>query len=99
MARRSIVATVSILVHAIVLVALASVDLWRPISEWPRPHEAWAFTEPPAIHVDVQLPPEPRVKAAPSKASTAPTGPVRPSEEAPITPPTGVAPEGEHQEL
>jgi protein TonB len=96
MARRSVVATVSILVHAFVLVALATMDLWRPITEWPRPREAWAF-EPAAVHVDVQLPPEPRRTSA--VPSTAPTGPARPSELAPIAPPPDVAPEGEHQAL
>jgi TonB family protein len=97
MARRSIVATVSVFVHAIVLVALATVDLWRPITEWPRPREVMAFT-PPAVHVDIELPPESRRTTATPSREPSSTGPVRPNEAAPIAPPPDIAPEGERQQ-
>jgi protein TonB len=97
MARRSIVATVSVFVHAIVLIALATVDLWRPISEWPRPRDVMAF-QPPAVHVDIELPPQSRRTTAALSRAVSSSGPVRPSEAAPIVPPSDLAPEGERQQ-
>ena len=47
MTRRSIVAAISICIHAIMLIALMTADLWRPISEWPTPRSAMAFIDPP----------------------------------------------------
>lgn len=43
--RRSIIAAISICVHAIVLAALMTQDLWRPIAEWPTPRSAMAFVD------------------------------------------------------
>jgi len=97
MARRSIVATISFFVHAIVLIALATADWWQPISKWPTPRILMAF-EPPAVRlIDVELPPQPR-RATPTR-SGAPAGPDRPTEAAPIAAPPDVAPEGDRQEF
>lgn len=99
MGRRSIMATFSIFVHAVVLLTLATADLWRPISEWPSPHRALAFVEPPrVVHLeDIQLPPQTR--RAPTRPSIEPAGRVQPSELAPIAEPRNFTPEGERQEL
>jgi protein TonB len=53
MTRRSIVAAISICVHAIVLLVVMTADLWRPVSEWPTPRSAMAFVDPPRpIHIE-----------------------------------------------
>ena len=53
MTRRSIVAAISICVHAIVLLVVMTADLWRPVSEWPTPRNAMAFVDPPRpVHIE-----------------------------------------------
>jgi protein TonB len=93
MTRRSIVAAISIFVHAFVLFALMTADLWRPISEWPMPRSAMAFTEiPRPIHLE-DIPtaktPGPRKSGAPTTPSTAAVA----GEVAPIVAPSGVGKE------
>src|SRR5215475_13575350 len=63
MPRRPSVLLLSIVVHVLVLIVLASADLWRPITEWPTPRTALAFLEdtPRVVRLDdVPLPPQPR---------------------------------------
>jgi len=94
MKRRSIVAAISIAVHAIALIALATADLWRPISEWPTPRSALAFVEdiPRPVHLeDIELSRPSRVRAA--TTGEAPRATSQIAELAPITPPSGVAKE------
>jgi len=97
MGRRSIMATLSIFVHAVVLLTLATADLWRPISEWPSPHRALAWEPPRVVLTDIQLPPQTR--RAPTPPSVEPGGRVQASELAPIVEPRDVTPEGERQDL
>jgi len=97
MPRRPSVLLLSIVVHALVLLVLASADLWRPITEWPTPRAALAFLDdtPRVVNLDdVPLPPQPRRATTPTRAE----GPLRPTEAAPIVAPPDVAPEGERQE-
>jgi len=77
-------------VHAIVLMAIASADLWRPITDWPALHEAWAFEPPRVVTLkDIPLPSQ-----SPSNGvSRASDGPVRPIAAAPIVEPPSVGPE------
>jgi len=68
MPRRPSVLLLSIVVHALVLMVLASADLWRPITEWPTPRAALAWDAPRVVKLDdVPLPPQPR-RATPSRA-------------------------------
>jgi protein TonB len=91
MARRPIVVAISICVHALVLFALMTADLWRPISGWPTPRTAMAFETPRQVHFeDIQLPPaagRKQSEPAPAAAATAPV------ELAPLSSPAGVSPE------
>jgi len=92
MPRRPSVLLLSIVFHAIVLMVIASADLWRPISDWPTPRTALAFVEdtPRLVRLDdVQLPPQPRR----TPASRPPDGLAPPTEAAPVTAPRDVLPE------
>jgi protein TonB len=96
MPRRPSVLLLSIVVHGLVLIVLASADLWRPITEWPTPRKALAFLEdtPRVVRLDdVPLPPQPRRATALTRAE----GPLRTTEAAPTVAPPDVAPEGERQ--
>jgi TonB family protein len=86
----------SIAVHGIILVMIASADLRRPITDWPTPHRALAFVEdtPRIVRLDdIRLPSESR---PPSRQQTG--GSVQLTQAAPIAAPPGVAPEVAHQE-
>jgi TonB family protein len=92
MPRRPSVLLVSIAVHVIVLIVIASADLWRPITDWPTPRAAIAFFEDTTRVVrldDVPLPAQSRHVTTSSSAA----GPVRPTELAPVVAPTDVGPE------
>jgi len=96
MPRRPSVLLLSIVVHVLVLIVLASADLWRPITEWPTPRKALAFLEdtPRVVRLDdVPLPPQPRRATTLTRAD----GPLRKTEAAPPVARPGVAPEGERQ--
>ena len=87
MTRRSIVAAISICVHAIVLLVVMTADLWRPISEWPTPRNAMAFVEDirPVHLEDIELPARNRYQPrAPGRSNT---------QAAPIAAPPELAPE------
>jgi periplasmic protein TonB len=89
MTRRSIVAAISICVHAIVLLVVMTADLWRPVSEWPMPRSAMAFVDPPRpIHIE-DIPA--RRTASRSRTPSTPelTSPVA----APVLPPETIGPE------
>lgn len=95
MTRRSLVAVISILVHAVVVFAAMTADLWRPIAEWPTPRQAMAYVEdaPRPVRLEnIELP-----KAAPSQATTTapasapPSTSATPPEVAPTQPPDGVS--------
>lgn len=92
MPRRPSVLLVSIAIHAIALIVIASADLWRPISDsdWPTPRTAIAFETPRVVRLDdVPLPPQSRHVTQSSSAA----GPTRPTEAAPVVAPTDVVPE------
>jgi protein TonB len=85
----------SILVHAIVLMVIASADLWRPITDWPMPHEVFAFESPRVVRLDdVPLPPQARR----TTHQPSPAGPAQRTEAAPVVAPPDVAPEIERPE-
>jgi len=93
MTRRSIVAAISIFIHAIVLGALMTADFWRPISEWPTPRSAMAFVDnvPRAVRLeDIVVPPEGRRNNPGAPASPLLTHAIEP---APLAPPSGVTTE------
>lgn len=89
MTRRSIVAAISIFIHAIVLVALMTADLWRPISEWPVPRSAMAFETPTRpVHIE-DIPtakPSPRRTELDPRLESASRVDL-----APVVPPSGVS--------
>ncbi len=90
MGRRSMVAAVSICVHAIVLFVLMTADLWRPITEWPAPRSAMAFDGlPRPARIENIDPPRP-TRAPDTRAipSTAPQMSL-----APVVPPDAILPE------
>jgi len=96
MPRRPSVLLLSILVHAIVLVVIASADLRQPITDWPTPHRALAFVEdtPRIVQLDdIRLPSESRPPARQQTGAS-----VQLTQAAPIAPPAGVAPEVAQQE-
>jgi TonB family protein len=98
MPRRPSMLLVSIAVHAIVLIVIASADLWKPITDWPTPRRALAFLEetPRVVRLDdIPLPPQSRR----TNTSRALDDPVRPTEGAPIVAPPEVAPEVRRQDL
>src|SRR5689334_5800519 len=95
MTRRSLVAVISILVHAVVVFAAMTADLWRPITEWPTLRQAMAYVEDaprPVRLANIELP-----KPAPSRATTTapasapPSTFATPPEVAPTQPPDGVS--------
>lgn len=93
MTRRSVVAAISICVHALVLLVLMTADLWRPISEWPTPRSAMAFVEelPRPVRLDdINLSKESR-RSAPR--ATTPSLTTHTIELAPAAPPSGVTKE------
>jgi protein TonB len=93
MTRRSIVAAISMIVHAVVLFFALTADLWRPITQWPTPRSAMAFVEdvPRRVHLeDIELPKSSAPRAATTTAAQ-PTLSARSIEAAPITPPSGIA--------
>jgi protein TonB len=99
MPRRPSVLLLSIVVHALVLIVLASADLWRPITEWPTPRAALAFLDdtPRVVNLDdVPLPPQPRRVTTPSSPADRALGQ---AEAAPTIVQPTVVPEGEHQAL
>jgi protein TonB len=91
MRRKPSVLLISISVHAIVLVLLATAPWWSPITNWPMPREVLAFTESPQLASlqDIELPRPPRARTPDSPAPASAASP----ELAPIVAPTGVAPE------
>jgi periplasmic protein TonB len=92
MPRRPSVLVVSIALHAVVLVVIASADLWRPITDWPTPRTAIAFFDdtPRLVKLDdIPLPSHARHVATSSSGA----GPLRPTEAAPATAPTTIATE------
>ena len=97
MTRRSIVAAISIFVHAIVLTALMTADLWRPISEWPTPRSAMAFVDEMArpVHLeDIELAKPAARQATPASPDAArPIVATTPVEAAPVVAPSGVTKE------
>jgi protein TonB len=89
MTRRSIVAVISIAVHAIVLLVVMTADLWRPVSEWPTPRSAMAFVDPPRpVHIE-DLP----ARRTPSHSRTRGTPALMSPVLAPISPPDAIGPE------
>jgi len=89
MRRRPSVLVVSILLHGGALVLLATADLWSPITNWPMPHEALAFSESqrPVRLEDIELPRPPRASVSGAPVASAGASP----ESAPVVEPTGVA--------
>jgi protein TonB len=92
MRRRPSVLVVSILLHGTVLVLLATADVWSPITNWPMPHQALAFSESQRLVrlEDIELPRPPRSSASATPIASA--GAAIP-ESAPVVAPSGVAPE------
>ena len=92
MRRRPSVLLVSVVLHGTLLVLLATADLWSPITNWPMPHEALAYSESqrPVRLEDINLPRPPR--AGVSGAPAASVGAANP-ESAPVVAPSGVASE------
>jgi TonB family protein len=95
MPRSPSVLLLSIAVHVIVLVVIASADLRRPITHWPTPHRALAFLEDTRIVRldDIKLPSESR---PPKGVRTGEA--VQLTQAAPLAAPTGVVPEIAQQE-
>ncbi|HET9834647.1 MAG TPA: energy transducer TonB [Vicinamibacterales bacterium] len=94
MTRRSIIAAISILVHAVVVFFAMTADLWRPITEWPTPRSALAFVDDVVrpVHLeDIELPKPQRMPTASSAPITgAPQTSTTPIELAPVQPPSGI---------
>ena len=89
MTRRSIVAAISICVHAIVLFVVMTADLWRPVSEWPTPRNAMAFVDTPrSIHIE-DIPARRTTSHARTQGPSALMSPVL----APVSPPDAIGPE------
>jgi len=101
MTRRSIIAAISILVHAVVVFFAMTADLWRPITEWPTPRKALAFVEDvvqPVRLENIELPKPQRdhtTTAAPAAEPPATT--TQPIEPAPVLPPSGIGTETGHE--
>jgi protein TonB len=97
MTRRSIVAMISICVHVVVVCTAMTADWWRPITEWPTPHQAIAYFENASLPVhleDIELPKPPRTTttaAVPSPGTPATTTQL--IELAPVRPPDGISDE------
>jgi hypothetical protein len=99
MTRRSIVAAVSIFVHAIIVFFAMTADLWRPINEWPTPRRALAFVDDALpVHVDIELPRPQRARATTSAPTAEPPATTTQSIElAPVRPPSGIGRETGHE--
>jgi periplasmic protein TonB len=91
--RRPSVLLISIAIHTIVLVLLATAPWWSPMTSWPMPRDVMAFSEIPRLAnlQDIELPPA-RIRTTASPASTDAV-----AELAPVVPSTGIAPETERQ--
>lgn len=100
MRRRPIIAAASVFVHAIILVLAMTADLWRPITEWPKPRELMAFEyeTPRAVHLeDIELPrPATRRIANETSSSAAPGASSNPIEVSPIAPESGIRPDNDN---
>jgi periplasmic protein TonB len=96
MTRRSLIATISIVVHVVVLFFAMTADLWRPITEWPTPRRALAFVEDvvPAHVENIELS---KPQPTPAASSAPAPGPLQtstqPIELPPVQPPSGVGKE------
>ncbi len=92
MPRRPSVLLLSITLHAVALIVIASADLWRPITDWPTPRTAIAFLDDTRVVRldDVALPPN--HKTVSRSESTPTSGPVL-GEPAPLVQPEGVSPD------
>ena len=89
MTRRSIVAAISICVHAIVLFVVMTADLWRPVSEWPTPRNLMAFVDPPRpVHIE-DIPRRRTASQSRTQGTPALMSPVL----APVSPPDAIGPE------
>jgi TonB family protein len=95
MTRRSIVAAISIFVHALVVFAAMTADMWRPITEWPTPRSAMAFIEetPRQVHLeDIDLPKPAKARIAANAPTPKPTPTsAQPIALAPVQPPSGIS--------
>jgi periplasmic protein TonB len=100
MTRRSIIAAISILVHAVVVFFAMTADLWRPITEWPTPRRALAFVEDVSqpVRVDMELPKPQRAHTTTAAPTTEPPATTTQSIElAPVQPPSGIGKETGHE--
>ena len=92
MRRRPSVLLLSMLVHAAVLLLIATADVWSPITNWPALHEVLAFSESQRLVrlADIELPRAPRARPAgtPPESHVAAT-----IDLAPVVASTGFAPE------
>src|SRR2546427_10779930 len=89
MTRRSIVAAISISVHAIVVFVVMTADLWQPVSEWPTPRSAMAFIDPPRpVHIE-----DNPARRTPSHSRTQGTPALISPVLAPVSPPETISPE------
>jgi TonB family protein len=89
MRRRPSVLLVSIALHAVVLIVIASADLWRPITDWPTPRTAIAFLDNTRVVRldDVPLPP---TRGMARRSDSTPNRPVI-GDPAPLVEPEGVS--------
>src|SRR5262245_2731366 len=95
MTRRSIVAALSIFVHAVIVFVAMTADLWRPITEWPTPRRALAFVDdvvrPVHLEEDIELRKPQRTPAASNAPTTgAPQTSTTPIELPPVQAPSGI---------
>jgi TonB family protein len=97
MPRRPSVLLLSIALHAVVVIVIASADLWRPITDWPTPRSALAFLDDTRVVRldDVALPPA--HETGPRSEST--PGTRRTVEAAPLAQPEGVSPDLHHENI
>lgn len=97
MTRRSIVAVISIFVHAVVAFVAMTADLWRPITEWPTPRQAMAYFEdvPRPVRLEnIELPRPARSQTPTTASASAPPATSAPPDEvAPTQAPAGISKE------
>jgi protein TonB len=91
MPRRPSVLLLSITLHAVALIVIASADLWRPITDWPTPRTAIAFLDDTRVVrlEDVELP----STRATVRRSEPTAGPTRTGDAAPLAEPVGISTE------